>query len=80
MKRKTFHAWGINLNTHEGHGLAGRYFWFEGKPPNIPIQLEGCRAALFTTRKIARENLAGVNRDVWPNAKVVKVNVTLEWK
>lgn len=78
--KKQFHAWGIDLNKREGSGLAGRYFWFNGKRPDVPPQLEGCRASLFTTRKIAREHLAGVNRDIWPKAKVVKVNVTLEWE
>jgi hypothetical protein len=80
MKQNKFHAWGINLNTDEGHGLAGRYFWFEGEPPIIPIRLEGCRASLFATRKIARENLKHVSRNVWPKAKVVKVSVILEWE
>lgn len=81
MKQKTFHAWGIDLNSDWEYGLAGRYFWFNGKmPAAIPAHLEGCKSALFTTRKIARDNLKLINRDIWPKAKVVKVNVTLEWE
>jgi hypothetical protein len=78
--KKQFHAWGIDLNTGEGHGLAGRYFWFNGQPPNIPPHLQGYKVALFATRKIARENLKNINRYVWLKAKVVKVTVTLEWE
>jgi len=79
MKTKTFHAWGIDLMSDEGHGLVGRY-WRFGDFVKPPLHLEGCQAALFTTRKIARENLRHVRSSVWLKAKVVKVNVTLEWE
>lgn len=74
---KTFHAWGIALEPGT-HGLAGRYWRFNWQ--SIPAHLEGNRVALFTTRKIARENLQYVTSSIWPKARVVKVNVTLEWE
>lgn len=81
MKQKKFHAWGIDLNTNEGHSLVGRYWQFKpGHFVKPPIHLEGCHAALFDTRKIARENLKHVKSSVFPKARVVKVNVTLEWE
>ena len=55
MKTKNFTAWGIQLDKE--HGLAGRYWWFEKMASNLPPHLEGCKSALFTTRKIARDNL-----------------------
>jgi hypothetical protein len=78
MKEKSFHAWGIQLE--EGRGLAGRYWWFDDKPSSIPPHMEGCKSALFVTRKVARQNLKYVKCSIWPKAKVVKVNVTLEWE
>lgn len=82
MKKKTFHAWGIDLSTSDSGALAGRYWWFHepGNFPVIPQHLEGCRTALFKTRKIARENLKYAKSPHLPKARVVKVNVTLEWE
>ena len=57
-----------------GHGFAGRYFF--GTP--VPEHMEGCEPALFLTRSIARATLAYVRQgDVFPNAKVVRVDVTV---
>jgi hypothetical protein len=78
MKEKTFTAWAIQLDKE--HGLAGRYWWFRDLPSNIPPHMEGCKSALFTTRKIARENLKYVRSPIWPKARVVKVTVKLEWE
>jgi len=71
---EVFYAWVINTRSVEGHGLIGRYWKFENKIPNIPPHMEGCRVAMFTTRRIARENLPHVRR-AFPKAKVVRVKV-----
>lgn len=78
MKTKQFTAWAINTNE-EPYGLIGRY-WHFGEAEKLPIHLEGCKTALFTTRKIARQNLKHVKGLSFPKAKVVKVTVTLEWE
>lgn len=48
---KEFTAWAIDTRSTEGHGLLGRYFFTH----NIPPSSEGCVAALFKTRAIARQ-------------------------
>ena len=73
---KTFTAWAIKTNDPENLGFIGRYWWFE-KIEYIPEKLEGCRVALFKTRKIARRNLQWV-KSSFPKAKVKKVHVTIE--
>ena len=72
---KSFNAWVIDTNSKEGHGLIGRYWWFNG-PCEIPAHLEGCKCAMFTTRKTARENLPNV-RHSFPSATVKKATVTI---
>ena len=75
MKQKQFLAWAIDLNTKEGHGFAGRYFF--GKP--VPEHMEGCETALFKTRVVARETLGYVREgNVFPNARAVRVEVTIK--
>ena len=76
MDKGCFNAWAINTCSDEGHGLIGRYWWFEGKSPVISVHLEGCEIALFTTRKIARMNLPSVKK-AFPKAKVIKVEVAI---
>ena len=78
---KTFTAWAINTNYIDIDGgkypdFIGRYWGFE-KIEHIPEKLEGCRVALFKTRKIARRNLQWV-KSSFPKAKVKKVHVTIE--
>jgi len=73
---KTFIAWVIKTNDPENLGFIGRYWGFE-KIEHIPEKLEGCRVALFKTRKIARRNLQWVTR-AFPEAEVKKVHVTIE--
>ena len=73
---KTFTAWVIKTNDPENLGFIGRYWWFE-ETEHIPEKLEGCRVALFKTRKIARRNLQWV-KSSFPKAKVKKVHVTIE--
>jgi len=77
MDNECFNAWAINTCSDEGHGLIGRYWWFEGNSPVIPTHLEGCKVALFKTRKIARINLTQVKR-AFPEAKVIKVEVAIQ--
>ena len=73
---KTFTAWTIKTNDPENLGFIGRYWGFE-KIEHIPEKLEGCRVALFKTRKIARRNLQWV-KSSFPEAEVKKVHVTIE--
>ena len=71
-----FLAWAIDLNTAEGHGLAGRYFWARD---NIPTHLEGCLIALFTTRKVARLARDQAKQSgIYPKARVARVKVTIK--
>jgi hypothetical protein len=77
MNEKNFLAWAIDLNTNEGHGFAGRYFW--ANP--LPEHLEGCVTALFKTRAIARRQLIYARQgNVFANARVVRVEVTIKRK
>ena len=73
---KTYKGWAINTKSAEGHGLIGRYWWFEDHAPNIPKHLGGHITALFETRKEARRNLPGV-RKAFPKARVEKVVVDI---
>ena len=72
MVGKIFKAWAIHTRSSEGHGFIGRY-WF-GNP--LPTHMEGCEVALFTTRKLARENLPSV-RGAFTRAQVVRVKVSV---
>ena len=74
---EVFTAWAIDTRSEEGHGLIGRYWWFNGKFPEIPPHLEGCKTALFKTRALARQGLGSVKR-CWKNARVVKARITIE--
>lgn len=71
-----YSGWAIDTCSREGHGLIGRYWWFEGEPTHIPKHMEGHRSALFCTRREAREALPKT-RSSFPKSKVVKVNVRL---
>ncbi len=74
---ETFTAWAIDSRSEEGHGLIGRYWWFNHKSPVIPPHMEGCKIALFTTRALARKGLETV-KGTWENARVIKAKVTIE--
>jgi hypothetical protein len=79
MTIATFDAWAIETYPNDlvRHGFLGRYIWFDGEPPKIPHHMEGCRVALFTTRRQANKGLA-VEKPYWPNARVVRVTVTIQ--
>lgn len=72
-----FRAWAIFCNSGEGHGFIGRYWDFYKVFYLLPIHLEGCKIALFKTRKDALENLPKV-RHAFPKARVVGVSVTIK--
>lgn len=78
MKNK-FSAWAIDTKSTEGHGLIGRYWHFKPDQQKIPEHLEGCKTALFKTRKIARENISSVKKSYsFPNAVIIKVDVIIK--
>ena len=85
MKEKAFTAWAIDTCSPEGHGLIGRYWWFNGRSHNPEPQHEGCKLCLWTTRQAAREDLKdvrGVNDGKYqpfPRARVVRVRVKIDW-
>lgn len=81
---KSYSGWAIDLNTKEGHGLIGRYFWTAQTSRNIPPHMEGHVTALYKTRREAREVLRAMkeqaakhNFSAWSTARVRKVNVII---
>jgi len=83
MKTEVFSAWSIDTQSDEGHGLIGRYWWIS-KYGQVATPNEGCKKALFATRKLAREHLKyikGTKYDgqyhAFPKAKVVHVRVEI---
>lgn len=72
-----YYGWAIDTRSEEGHGLIGRYWWFENGPSLIPKHMEGHRTALFCTRREAREALPKTRRG-FPKSKVIRVKVTIE--
>lgn len=73
---KAYKGWAINTNSDEGHGLLGRYWWFEGTPPIIPDHLHGHEIAVFKTRREAREALPRVRR-AFKKARVERVHIDI---
>lgn len=76
-KPEIFYAWAIKTNhtdidLKKYHGFIGRYWW---KP--VSKHLEGCRIALFTTKKIAKIYLPEV-KCAFPKASIVKVKATVK--
>lgn len=74
---KEFTAWAIDTQSTEGHGLLGRYFFAH----NIPPSPEGCVAALFKTRAIARQYCKKGFKDYTPSnwkPKVIKVKMIIK--
>jgi hypothetical protein len=84
-KPYVFMAWAIDLGRDKHTRddgrmrLAGRYWNFGQVLERVlPVHLEGCQVALFTTRKIARDMLSlRVIGSLHPHARVVRVEVTL---
>lgn len=72
-----YYGWAIDTCSDEGHGLIGRYWWFDNSPARIPDHMEGHLTALFTTRKLAREALPKTRR-AFPKSRVVKVLVKIQ--
>ncbi len=75
MKQKVFKAWAILLD--DDIGIAGRYYFSNDVVP----QFDGCRCALFNTRKKAREffNIRiGASREIYKRPKVIRVEVTVK--
>ena len=80
---KTYTGWAIStnftgLNGREYPCYIGRYWWFKGTPPVIPAQLEGHHYCVFKTQKLAREYWSEQQSKAFPDAKVVKVKITIE--
>ena len=74
---KEYYGWAIDTCSDEGHGLIGRYWWFERPVVRVPKHMEGHHTALFCTRREARAVLPKTRRS-FPKSKVVKVKVTVE--
>jgi hypothetical protein len=71
-------AWAIDTRSPEAHGLLG-LLWFGNEPPP---HLQGCRTALFRTRREARTALETVVKPkdayhAFPRATVVRVQVSV---
>lgn len=75
--RAEYTGWAIDSRSGEGHGLIGRYWWFERPPPRIPFHMEGHEKAVFLTRREARAALPTARR-AFPKSKVIKVKITIE--
>lgn len=72
-----YDSWAIDTRSAEGHGLVGIWWWFGRRPAPLPPHVLGCRAALFATRRQAREALPHV-REAFPAAMVVRVRAVVE--
>ena len=80
MKRQ-HKAWAIDNGGkavfQTSRGLLGKYCWFDGKPPNIPSNMDGYKSSVFARREEARNALRGEKKR-YPQARVVRVQVTVE--
>jgi len=72
-----YYGWAIDTQSKEGHGLIGRYWWFDEEYTPIPAHMEGHPIALFCTRRAAR-NVLSKTRGTFPRSKVIKVRITIE--
>jgi hypothetical protein len=77
--KETYKAWALKGKCPVGYHqfYLGRYWWFDGVAPQIPIQFEGCENCLFKTKRAARGalKLTGLAlSDCW----VQRVKVTVE--
>ncbi len=79
MKAKSFMAWAIHTQSPEGHGFIGALY-LTSWDRKIPVQLDGNRTALFSSRKAAREALALIKAPEWgfKRSRVYRVKVTVE--
>lgn len=64
-------AWVIDTNE-KSYGFIGRYFFAKECYP--PTYLEGCKIALFRTRREARNHLPAVRR-TFLKARVIQVGI-----
>lgn len=64
--------WAIDMRGPDGSYIG--VFWFERG--ELPAHLDGCRIALFRTRRLAREKLPAV-RQAFPRAQAVQVTMRL---
>jgi len=71
--KSTIKAWAIRTDDPGNDNFIGIY-WFTGE---VPVWQEGCRIALWTTRKNAEKYLPDV-RQGYPEATIKRVNVTVE--
>ena len=78
MNPKTFKAWAILLDDNDGDmSLIGPYYFSHDVLP----QFEGCRCALFNTRKVAREFFdrhIGARQELYKRPKVIRVEVAVK--
>jgi hypothetical protein len=72
-----YDGWVIDSRSDEGHGLLGRYWWFDAEAPRIPGHMEGHRTAAFRTRREARAALPRVRR-TFPRAAVRRARFRIE--
>ena len=73
-------GWGVMCQwPNEKPCLCGIYYWAwaTGNPNPAPVYLDGCRTAVFKTRKIAREHCLMI-KTARNHARVVRVAVTVE--
>jgi hypothetical protein len=66
------HGWAIQRDN----SLIGKYWWFDGSRHLDAPWMNGYSSAMFKTRSMARTYLATV-KNVYPDAKVVKVQIDL---
>uniref|UniRef100_A0A6M3JHB8 Uncharacterized protein n=1 Tax=viral metagenome TaxID=1070528 RepID=A0A6M3JHB8_9ZZZZ len=71
--KSTIKAWAIKTDDPENDNYIGIY-WFMGE---TVLWQEGCRIALWTTKKNARACLPDVRRG-YPEATIKRVTVTVE--
>jgi hypothetical protein len=80
VSKKEHKAWAIDTRSSEGHGLIGKFWWFD-KIGYIRFQrhMDGYYAAMWRTRRQARIDLPRVKRS-FPKARVVRVYISIKWK
>jgi hypothetical protein len=79
VSKKEHKAWAIDTRSSEGHGLIGKFWWFDMTAPDISRHMDGYYAAMWRTRRQARIDLPRVKR-VFPKARVVRVYISIKWK
>jgi hypothetical protein len=72
-------VWVIDTNSPEGHNLIGKYWWFGGNRPRLPLHMEGYSCAVFRTKAHATWGLQYV-RSAYPKAVVRRATLILEYE